>query len=160
PIRGSRRLLYRSTLLAAEALHRLKRAGWDVGLIRLRRDQQLDLNGPTFLDAVSRYRLLFVQDWYFRTQMDCHRHGDVIRAFFTPGAHHLPGARATLEPARHRGRFVIGVHARRSDYRGFRGGRFYYSWTQYRAIMARTEAAFPAENVSFLVCSDEPVPRG
>ena len=155
---GSRHLLYEGTLWTAGMLHWLQRAGRDVGLIRLRRDQRLDLDGQAFLDALKRYRLLFVQDWNFRSFVDCERHRDVIRDYLTPWDHHLARSRASLEPARRRGRFVIGVHVRRGDYRGFQGGRFYYSWAQYRAVMTRVEAAFPSENVSFLVCSDEPVP--
>jgi hypothetical protein len=156
---GSRHLLYEATLWTAGMLHSLQRTGREVGLIRLPRDQRLDLDSPAFLDAVRRYRLLFVQDWYFRSVVDCQRHRNVIRDYLTPWDHHLARSRASLEPARCRGRFVIGVHVRRGDYRGFRGGRFYYSHAQYRAVMTRVEAAFPSENVSFLVCSDEPVPH-
>jgi hypothetical protein len=156
---GSRKLLYQATLWTAGMLRGLQRIGRDVGLIRLRRDQRLDLDGRAFLDAVGRYRLLFVQDWYFRSLVDCERHGDAIRDYLTPWDHHLARSRASLEPARRRGRFVIGVHVRLGDYRGFLGGRFYYSHAQYGALMARAEAAFPSENVSFLVCSNEPVPR-
>ncbi len=155
---GSRQLLYRATRWTAGALHGLKQNGRDVGLIRLGRDQRLDLDSPAFLTAVQRHRLLFVQDWHFRTAVNCERHGDVIRRFLTPWDQHLSRARASLEPARRRGRFVIGIHARRGDYERYRDGRFYYTWAQYRATMAGAEAAFPSENVSFLVCSDERVP--
>lgn len=156
---GSGRALYRATLLVAGMLHRLQSAGRDVGLLRIHRDQHLDLDSPAFLAAVRRHRLLFVQDWFFRSSRNCERHRDVIRAYFTPWPHHLAHAHAALEPARRQGRFVIGVHVRRGDYRVFRNGRFYYSHAQYRALMTRCESAFPTENVSFLVCSDEPVPR-
>ena len=156
--RGSRHLLYEATLWTAKMLGGLQRRGRDVGLIRLKRGQQLDLDSPAFLEATRRHRLLFVRGWRFRSSEDCARHRKVIRDYLTPWDHHLARSRASLEPARRRGRFVVGVHVRRGDYRTFQGGRFYYSLSQYRAIMMRVEAAFPSENVSFLVCSDEPVP--
>lgn len=155
---GSRHLLYHVTLRAADALHRLPRADRGIGLIRLRRDQRVDLDGEAFLDAVRRHRVLFVQDWFFRSRVNCERHREVIRDYLTPWEHHLVRSHGSVKPARRRGRFVVGVHLRRGDYEGFRGGRFYYSHAEYRAIMTRVEAAFPSENVSFLVCSDEPVP--
>ena len=54
---------------------------------------------------------------------------------------------------------MIGVHVRRNDYATFKGGRFFYSHEQYRRVMDRVEELFASEDVSFLVCSNEPVPR-
>ena len=157
PPPGGRYLLHHLTRVAAYGLHRLQEASWDVGLIRLRGDQWLDLDSPVFLAAARRHRLLFVQGWHFRTPQGCERYADVIRAFFTPSDHHLARVRRTLEPLRRRNRFVIGVHVRRTDYGRFRRGRYYYTNEQFRALMVSAEAAFPSENVSFLVCSDEPL---
>ena len=156
---GGRRLLYRATRGAAGGLHRLQQRGWDVGLIRLTREQRLDLNSEAFLDVARRHRVVLVQDWFFRNAGNCARHRDLIRAHFTPWRRHLDGAVAAVEPARARGRFLVGVHIRRKDYERFKRGRFFYSHEQYRAVMERVEGAFPEENVSFLVCSDEDVPR-
>ena len=155
---GSRHLLYGGSMVAASALHRVQRAGRDVGLIRLSRDQRLDLNGDAFLEVVRGHRVVFVQDWFFRNPDNCVRHHDLIRSYFTPWERYLARSRAVLEPARRRGRFVIGVHVRQTDYKTFRDGRFYFSHEQYRNVMERAEAAFPSESVSFLVCSDAPVP--
>jgi len=64
-----------------------------------------------------------------------------------------------VEPARRRGRFLVGVHVRQADYATFKGGRYFYTHEQYRKLMAQTEAAFGSENVSFLVSSDAPPPE-
>jgi hypothetical protein len=160
PVPGARTQLYRGAVGAAHVLDRLQRSGRDVGLIRLTRDQHLDLNSDAFLDVVHRHRVVLVQDWFFRNHENCARHRDAIRDYFTPADHHLERSRAALEPVRGRGRFVVGVHVRRGDYRGYREGRFYYSHAQYRDVMARVEAAFPSRDVSFFVCSDAPVPPG
>jgi Glycosyl transferase family 11 len=160
PVPGARASVYRGTLGAADVLHRLQRSGRDVGLIRLTRDEHLDLNSDAFLDVVRRHRVVFVQDWWFRNHDNCLRHRDAIREYFTPWEHHLARSRAALEPARRRDRFVVGVHVRRGDYRRYRGGRFYYSDDQYREVMARAEAAFASRDVAFFVCSDAPLPPG
>jgi hypothetical protein len=155
---GSRHLLYKATLWTGKVLQRRLEAGGDPALIRLARREQLDLDGPEFLGAVRRHRVLFVQGWFFRSRVDCERHRDAILGYLTPWDHHLARARAVVEPARRRGRLVVGVHVRRGDYRTFSRGRYYYSHAQYRDVMARVEAAFPSRDVSFLVCSDERVP--
>ena len=153
--RGTRRPFLLAVMQAAKVLDSLQRSGRDVGLIRLRRDQFLDLDGPDFRAAVERHRVLFLWDWYFRSTELCHRHRDAVRAFLTPGEEHLARGRAAVEPARRRGRFLIGVHVRRTDYRLFKGGAYFYSLEQYRRLMEQAQAAFPDRDVSFLVCSDE-----
>jgi hypothetical protein len=157
--RVTREIVYQASLLAADVLYSRQKKGKDVGLIRLTRDQQLDLDSAAFLAVVRRHRVVFVQDWYFRSPVNCAKHRDVILAYFTPWEHHLTRARALVDPARKRGRFLVGVHLRQGDYATFKDGHFFYSHAQYRGVMENVEAAFPAEDVSFLVCSDAPVPR-
>lgn len=160
PVPGSRRLLYQAGLVAVQGLRLCQTAGIDAGLIRLDRDQQIDLNSEAFLGVVGRHRLVFVQDWFFRNADNCVRHRDVIRSYFTPWEGHLARAHAAIEPLRRRDRFVVGVHVRQGDYASFKGGRYLYTPEQYRSIMEKVAAAFPEKNVSFLVCSDAPVPLG
>jgi len=165
PIRASlpapplpREMLYRLTLLAASLLAARQRRGRDVGLIRLRRDQHLDLETPEFLTPLRRHRTLFVQDWNFRGPNLCERHRDIVRDFFVPFEHHVARSRELLEPARSRGHFLVGVHIRRRDYAAFKSGRYFYTYAQYRAWMEATVRAFPDRGVAFLLCSDAPVP--
>jgi len=153
-----RELLYRGVVLTADSLHWLQQHGRDVGLIRLRRDQYLDLNSATFLSMVRRHRIVLVQDWFFRGPANCAKHRDVIRSYLTPWEHYLARARAIVRPARERTRFLVGVHVRHTDYELFKGGRFFYSHQQYRQVMESIQAAFAEKNVSFLVSSDAPVP--
>jgi hypothetical protein len=142
----------------AAVLHQLQERGRDVGLIRLRRDQWLDLNSSAFLDVLAGHPVLFVQDWYFRNGDNCARHRDAIRSFFTPWERHLAAARRATEPARHRERLLVGVHVRRGDYARFKGGRYFFEHRQYAHLMRATQEAFPGREATFLVCSDEPVP--
>ena len=51
-------MLYRLAQLTALKLHFLQRVDFDTGLIRLRRDQQLDLDSPVFLGKLYRDRVL------------------------------------------------------------------------------------------------------
>jgi hypothetical protein len=155
---AGRSVLYRLVLYTTNALHALQRLGLDTGVIRLRRDQVLDLDGPAFLSSLGRHRILLVQDWFFRSASDCEKHGDAIRSFFTPWKRHLEKSRALVEPARRNGSFLVGVHVRQDDYRTFKDGRYFYSHRQYRNLMEQVRSVYPDRPVSFLVCSDDPVP--
>jgi hypothetical protein len=105
--RYGRELLYRSVFWTANALHVLQSQGRDVGLIRLRRDQSLDLDGAEFLSALQGRRVLFVQDWFFRSSINCEKHGDVIRSYFKPWERHcarrVRSARGSAEHIRQMG---------------------------------------------------------
>lgn len=160
PFPFGREVLYAATRSLGEGLHHLQRLGLDVGLVRLRRDQHVDLNSDAFLDVVRRHRVVLVHDWFFRNAGNVARHRGRIRAYFTPWEHHLGRARTAVEPARRRDRLAVGVHVRQDDYRRFKGGRFFFRHDQYRRVMASVEAAFPERDISFLVCSDAPVPPG
>jgi hypothetical protein len=158
PFPKGRRLLCRAVERYADALHALQQRGHDVGLIRLRRDQRLDLNSDAFLDVLRSHRVVFVQDWFFRNGENCHRHRDAICSFFTPWEKHLAAVRSVVEPVRRRERLLVGVHIRRGDYERFKDGRYFYSHAQYRSLMVGVQAVFPERETTFLVCSDEPAP--
>ena len=155
---GGRELAVVAGTRTGNALHHLQQAGLDVPLIRLRRDQHLDLNSEAFLRAVRNHRVLFVQDWFFRNAENCVRHREAICSYFTPWEHHLSHAREAVAATRGAGGLVVGVHIRRGDYHRFKDGRFFYPYARYREEMASTQAALAPAHVSFLVCSDEPVP--
>lgn len=155
----TRRLFYLATLRWADVLYAMQQRGHDVGLIRLRRTESLNLDSEQFLAAVRRHRLLFVQDWFFRSKVNCRKHADVIRAFFTPLEQHRSQSERLVASARNRGRFLVGVHLRQGDYATFKDGRFFYSHQQYRHVMDQVQAVFPDQNVAFFMCSDAPLAR-
>ena len=156
---GGRVLAYGTARTADDVLYSLQRRGLDIGLIRLRRDQHIDLNSEAFLEVVRRHRVVLVHDWFFRNAENVARHRTVIRAYFTPWEHHLTRARRAVERARRGERLVVGVHIRQGDYRRFKDGRFLYTHEQYRRVMASVESEFPGSEITFLVCSDAPVPK-
>ena len=153
-----REAIYVGVTAWADARRRRQEAGKDVGLIRLRRDQKVDIGSAEFLDAARSHRTLLIQDWFFRNEENCARHADAIRAYFRPHPRHLGRAHRVVERARAEGRLVIGVHIRRNDYRGFKDGRFFFTHAQYREVMQAALESHGTRDVAFLVCSDAPIP--
>ena len=58
---------------------------------------------------------------------------------------------------------LIGIHARRTDYKDYLGGIYYHSWDQYIKWIMETKLTIERtgqKNIGFLLCSDEdPVPK-
>jgi hypothetical protein len=157
---GSRQLLIRAAQAAADLLHRRQRAGRDVGLVRLARTESMDLDGEGFLAVLRRHRVVFVQDWFFRSTRDVERHAEAIRAFFTPSPAFLARGLAAFDRARGEADLVVGVHLRQGDYASYKSGRYFYAHREYAAILGRIERAFPERRIAFLICSDAPLPEG
>jgi hypothetical protein len=158
PQAGAREAMREAVRAGANALHRLQVSGRDVGLIRLEDDECLDLNSEAFLGMVSRHPVLLIEGWFFRNQHNCERHQDSIRRFLTPHPRTLDRAREPIDKARASGKLVVGVHVRRGDYEWHAGGRFFFSHAEYGRMMSGLHRGPNGQDVTFFVCSDEPVP--
>ena len=55
------------------------------------------------------------------------------------------------------GKVVIGVHIRRTDYKDYLGGKYYYSLDQYRQIIVALRDQIGERNAFFVLFSDEEV---
>ena len=90
-----------------------------------------------------------VSDWTFRAPEELSRHEDVVRKFFTPV--HLP-----LALQRSDGLMLVAVHIRRTDYRDFKKGVYYYDDSVYARIMSELVVCM-ARPIRFVVFSDEQI---
>ena len=67
---------------------------------------------------------------------------------------------AWLQPLRERYDRVIGVHMRRGDYAVFRGGRWFYDYETYRALISHLVTVYAPRRVGFVLASPEPYQAG
>jgi hypothetical protein len=117
------------------------------------------LDGAEFLDRARRHAVIFIEGPLFRDYADTAKHIAAIRAYFTPIAPVRDRVARYMTMVREGDPVVVGVHVRRSDYRTFVGGAFFYEPRQYAAVMQGVTALFDGRPVRFVVCSDEPVDR-
>ncbi|TIO10861.1 alpha-1,2-fucosyltransferase [Mesorhizobium sp.] len=113
------------------------------------------LDGPDVQEKIRPAKIVFVYDWRFRAPNLVQKHSDKIRAYFQPLGTLEKASREAVEPLRRNADIVIGVHVRHGDYRGWRGGKYFYPVECYAAWMRDLARQFPGRRVSFLVCSDE-----
>jgi hypothetical protein len=113
------------------------------------------LDSPDVQEKIRPAKIVFVYDWRFRVPKLVEKHADKIRAFFRPLETFEIASRDAVEPLRKNADIVIGIHVRQGDYRGWKGGKYFYRVETYAAWMRELAAQFPGRKVAFLVCSDE-----
>lgn len=92
--------------------------------------------------------------WLYTDLKALAKHQDEVRRRLCLKDEYTEAARKVVEKARAEGSVLIGVHVRRTDYRRWQGGRFYFTTEQYREWMRQCVQASP-KPVRFVICSDE-----
>lgn len=150
------RMLYHLTRYASVLNERLPVFGRKVLTLRETDGQFITkLDAPEVQEQIRPAKIIFVYDWRFRAPKLVQKHGDKIRAYFRPQAEFETASREAVEPLRRDADIVIGVHVRHGDYRGWKGGKYFYPVECYAAWMRELVTQFPDRKVAFLVCSDE-----
>ncbi|MDX6477008.1 MAG: hypothetical protein QOH95_2519 [Gaiellaceae bacterium] len=127
-----------------------------VEVVELSDGMTCDLDGPAFRRRVAEARVTLVGGWGFNGTQTFHRHFDELRRVFAPSRACRTAAEDALHAARRGAGLVVGVHRRRGDYAHWNEGRFLFPDAAYGRVM-RSVADALGKDVSFLVCSDEPV---
>jgi hypothetical protein len=150
------RIFYHVTRYASVLIDRFPIFGRKVVTLRETAGQFITpLDSPEVQEKIRPAKIVFVYDWRFRAPNLVQKHGDKIRAYFRPLATFEKASHEVVEPLWRDADIVIGVHVRHGDYRGWKGGKYFYPVECYAAWMRELVPQFPGRTVSFLVCSDE-----
>lgn len=115
-----------------------------------------DMNNQDYVDLATSNHLLIIKDaWLFRDFTNIKKHADKIRAFFTPIKKHSAAVASLISTARKECELLVGVHIRQGDYKRWQGGKYYFTSSEYAAIMRRFAATMPEKRIKFLICSNE-----
>jgi len=123
------------------------------------KDQNYDLCGVAFDEALHSNRLLIVKGWKFRDDSNLVRFHSEISRYFTPVASLRQPAEKALEKAHQAGDHIVGVHIRQGDYRGWKKGVHYFETEQYAYWMRELVALLPEKKITFLLCASDPIDR-
>ena len=114
------------------------------------------LDGAVVQDQIRDARIVFVHGWRLCAPELVQRHAQKIRDYFRPVPEVESASQRAVDTLRQNADMVVGVHVRQGDYRGWRGGKFFFPVAQYAAWMREFAGQFPGKKVAFCVCSDEP----
>lgn len=151
PTRRRRRRCYSAVRLLAAALARGRPRRGLPTVVRLEWDQHRRLESCAGL--LAQHPLVILQGWMF-TYDGIRSCRDEIKDYFQLRPE-LAGRVATrVAGARRGGETLVGLHVRRGDYAGFLGGRYFFEWDAYRALIADLLREF-GSNARILVTSDD-----
>ena len=107
-------------------------------------------------------RILVLRSWDISCPEDLLTHQEEVRRILSPVEPFRRKAELLVDELRLTHSTLIGVHARRGDYKHFLEGKLYYSWEQYASWIKQARKALESKGVSkvgFLLCSDEKPPK-
>ena len=115
-----------------------------------------DMTSPDYIQLATSNRPLIIKDaWLFRDFLNLEKHAGHVRSFFTPIEKHTSAVSSLIYKARNDCDLLVGVHIRQGDYKRWQGGKYYFTTSEYAAIMRRFAATMPEKRMKFLVCSNE-----
>jgi hypothetical protein len=160
----ARRGLFRPGKVSAHLARRLgksgmwlaARTGWPTAFDLATTDMTCDLDSPELRALVARRGPVLFAGWELRTRTLA-AHAEVIRRHFAPVPAHARAVAALHAQLRARADLVIGVHVRRGDYAGWKGGQYFWEPAAYVALARRVASLFAGRRALFLVASNEPI---
>lgn len=105
--------------------------------------------------------IILSRAWDLRCPHSLASHQDKIRELLSPRASLRKLSEDRIAKIRQRFNVLVGVHARRGDYRQFLDGIHFHNWLKYKEWMIQIQRLFEQKEekaVGFLLCSDEPPP--
>ncbi len=149
PARIAASLSYRSCSFLA-----VSRGIGAASALSLKWPQHCDLDDPLVIADFQRRHLVLLKGWLFRNRSGVGRYQIELRSFFRPVPTIRDQANRVVEAARQHAEILVGVHVRHRDYRNFMGGKYFYPFTTYVALMQAVASMHADKKLAFLVCSD------
>ncbi len=117
-----------------------------------------DIGAPAFLDRLRRGRWMLLAGYDLRAWDAFDAAADRIRQFLRPVDRFWRAAATFLAPLRQRHHPLVGLHIRRTDYRVWQNGKFFFDDRQYARWIQQMRARWGAAT-GFVLSADEPVDR-
>jgi hypothetical protein len=118
----------------------------------------VDLEAPAFVDRALSARYLVCAGWEYSCWSWLERHSVEVRRLFTPLPRYGDPAAAFIADLQSNYDVLIGLFARRGDYRTFFDGRFYYSWSNYARWAREAVQHHSGKRVVIVAASDDAIP--
>ena len=106
----------------------------------------------------TKAKALLLRSWDFRCPNSLVKHQDAVREILIPSTEFVTGAVEKITELRKKFDCVVGVHARRGDYRSYLEGIHFHGWNTYKEWTQQTKGLLEEQGkgrVGFLLCSDD-----
>ena len=107
-------------------------------------------------------RVLVLRGWDISCPNEIRNQAVKIKAILRPTVSFRNKTESSVNKLRLEFDTLVGIHARRGDYKYYMSGVYFYHWKQYANWINQTRKVLKSEGASkvgFLICSDEPTPK-
>jgi hypothetical protein len=132
-------------------------------IIRLYKRHDLNIKEYSFYDIdveeefCKSKNILLLQGWSYRSPKSVIKHKDKVRPLFKLKKEWSDRVENFLNQNKTGCDLLIGVHARRGDYKTFFDGKYYYDDKTFRDYMLQVKSLFPEKKIRFVVTSNEKI---
>ena len=114
------------------------------------------------LNLIKTNKIIIINAWDIRCPISMKSAGQFVRKLLRPASHYIKPASDFIISLKKHYDCLVGIHARRGDYKTYLDGRYYYSWEKYKKWIL--ELRIVLENlgynsIGFILCSDEKPPE-
>ena len=113
------------------------------------------------LNLIKTKKIIVINAWDIRCPNSIKSAGHFIRKFLRPASNYIKPASDFIIGLRRNYDCLIGIHARRGDYKNYLDGRYYYSWEKYKTWILELKKVLEDlgfSKIGFVLCSDEKPP--
>ena len=114
------------------------------------------------LDLIKTKKIIIINAWDIRCPKSMKVSGEFVRKLLRPASNYLfPANNFIIDLKRHYD-CLVGIHARRGDYKTYLNGKYYYSWEKYKKWILELSIVLKTmgySNAGFVLCSDEKPPE-
>ena len=110
------------------------------------------------LNLIKTKKIIVINAWDIRCPNSIKLAGQFIRKLLQPASNYIKPASDFIISLRRNYDCLIGIHARRGDYKDYLDGRYYYSWEKYKTWILELKIILENHGFSkigFVLCSDE-----
>jgi hypothetical protein len=122
-------------------------------------------NGTTLeeheLDLIKSNKIIIIKAWDIRCQNSLKLVEEFVKKLLRPASYYIKPASNFINNLKKHYDCLVGIHARRGDYKTYLNGEHYYSWEKYKTwILEFREILKTAGygNIGFVLCSDDKPP--
>lgn len=114
------------------------------------------------LKLIKTNKIIIINAWDIRCQTSLKLVRENVREILRPASCYLNTAKNFVFNLKKHYDCLVGIHARRGDYRTYLNGKYYYSWKKYKNWILELKTILKdsgSRKIGFVLCSDEKPPK-
>lgn len=113
------------------------------------------------LDAIKTNKIIIINAWDIRCPKALMMFGQTVKNLLQPASCYMQKASNFVTHLKKSYNYLVGIHARRGDYKSYLGGKHFHSWESYLNWIMEVKHILEKkgyDRIGFVLCSDDSPP--